>query len=57
MRWFVSLFRILRLCCGDARLWLVERIMVRGLRALRQEHAPSNGLQKLLLALGLKRSA
>jgi hypothetical protein len=56
MRWFVSLFRTLQLCCGDARLWLVERIMVRGLLVLRREHAPSKGLQKLLLALGLKRS-
>jgi hypothetical protein len=57
MKWFVSLFRNLWFCCGDARLWLVERIMVRGLLVLRREHAPSKGLQKLLLALGLKRSA
>jgi hypothetical protein len=56
MRWFVLLFRTLRLYCEDARLWLVERIMVRGLLVLRREHAPSKGLQKLLLALGLKRS-
>ena len=57
MRWLVSLVRNLWLYCGDARLWLIERIMVRGLHALRQEHAPTRVLRKLLLVLGLKRSA
>jgi len=56
MRWLVSLVRSLWLYCGDARLWIVERIVVHGLLALRREHAPSKGLQKLLFALGLKRS-
>jgi len=57
MRWLVSSVRNLWLCCRDVRLWLIERIMVRGLHALRQEHAPTRGLRKLLLVLGLKRSA
>jgi len=56
MRWLISLVCNLWLYCKDARLWLVERIVVRGIFALRREHAPSKGLQKLLLALGLKRS-
>ncbi len=57
MRWLVSLVRSLWLYCRDARLWIVERIVVHGLLALRREHAPSKGLQKLLFALGLKRPA
>jgi hypothetical protein len=56
MRWLISLVHNLWLCCGDARLWLVKRILVRGIFALRREHAPSKGIQKLLIALGLKRS-
>ncbi len=56
MGWFALWVRDLWLCCKDVRLRLVEKILVRGLFALRREHAPSNGLNRLLLKLGLKRS-
>ncbi|MEZ8221911.1 hypothetical protein GG496_002081 [Candidatus Fervidibacteria bacterium JGI MDM2 JNZ-1-D12] len=56
MRWLALRIRDFWLWCKDARLWVVERIVVRGLFALRHEHAPQKGLHRLLLKLGLKRS-
>lgn len=57
MRWLALIICELWLYCKDVRSWVIERILVRGLFALRREHAPQKGLHRLLLRLGLKRSS
>lgn len=56
MKWLILLIGNLWFRSSDVRLRIAEKILLKGLLALRCEHVPSEGLDRLLFTLGLKRS-